>query len=147
MHPAPTIVYEVISEPKLVLTVQLQASPRDDEWSRYLDVVFSQGRERLAWSTLVVSHGGRPSRSQIAQLQQRAATSKPAPVAMVTDSPAIRFIVSALSLLNPRLRAFRLSDLELALEYMQVPSARRQLVRDTLVCLETALRDAQNVAA
>jgi hypothetical protein len=104
---------------RLVIFLHGKGAPTDEEWHLVLELFASQSLVPLR--VLVFTEGATPSPSQQARLSKvlgRAA--RTLPVAVVSDSIAVRFVVSALALFLPRIRTFRPQDLTLACRYLEL---------------------------
>jgi hypothetical protein len=88
----------------LIVSVHSAEAPTDEDWSAYLQLCRRKmARERLG--ALAVTAGGGPNSKQRAALQELL-RGGPVPGAVVTDSPVVRGIVTALGWFNPAIRGF-----------------------------------------
>jgi hypothetical protein len=107
--------------------VQNQQTATDAEWADWIKFVLSPadgGGNTIR--VLVFSAGGSPTpkqRSQIHRVMPR--TQGGVYTAVVIASLVGRSVVNAMSLFNPKVRAFAPTHVQPALDYLQIPSATR----------------------
>lgn len=107
--------------------VQNEQSATDEEWSRWVRFVAGGGEATSGrLGVLVMSAGGSPTpkqRKQIHELMPR--TGGGVETAILLPSLVARTIVTAMSLFNPKVRAFAPDRLADALDYLGVADASR----------------------
>jgi hypothetical protein len=118
---------------RLMFAVHNAQPPTDAEWARWvsLGVEAQTNALRLFVET---RGGGGPNAKQrrlLADNLQRFGMR----CAIVTSSPIIRGIVTAVAWLNVDLRAFAPGDQEAALSYLQLTAAERDILEQTLSVL------------
>ncbi len=123
---------------QVFVTVHGTEPPSDDEWARYLEV--SKTHFGSLRASVVITEGGGPNSRQRALLTERYPEFGPVPVAVVSDSPMTRGIVTALHWLGKNIRAFRPTDLAGAFEYLSVPVAEREALLHRVAVLRSELR-------
>lgn len=96
-------------------------SPTLEEWVRYLHEVERHGIDRTMH--LIVTEGGGPNATQRRHLDELLA-GRSVPVAVMSGSPAIRGMVTALSWFNGKIRAFYPAGLRDAIAYLEIGLAR-----------------------
>ena len=114
---------------RLVIVAYGSKPPSDQEWLEYLHLVERQGVTETRH--LVSTEGGEPTAAQRGQLTALLA-GREVPVAVLSDSTRVRGSVTLLSLLNRRIRAFRLSQLRDAIDYLEIPASRAEVIERTL---------------
>jgi hypothetical protein len=135
---APNLVFELIPEAQLLVSCQTTLAPSDAEWDEYL-VALAQLQVLVPRPrSLVLTNGGVPSHSQ--RLRLRVDKSRPpAPVAVLSSSSAVRFVLSVLALVNPAMRSFNPHELDAAMSYLGIPSQQTALVYSVIARLRQAL--------
>ena len=120
------------------VTVHGAEPPSDEEWLRYLET----GKADFAGvrASLIITEGGGPNGHQRALLMERYPEFAPLPVAIVSDSPMTRGIVTALRWLGKNIRAFRPTDLVGAFEYLGVPASEREALLHRVARVRSELR-------
>ncbi|HTQ04988.1 MAG TPA: hypothetical protein VMI54_14085 [Polyangiaceae bacterium] len=120
------------------VTVHGTEAPSDEEWLRYLET----GKAHFAGvrASLIITEGGGPNGQQRALLTERYPEFGPLPVAVVSDSPLTRGIVTALRWLGKNIRAFRPTDLAGAFEYLDVPIPEREALLHRVAHVRSELR-------
>lgn len=115
----------------ILLVLHNRSTPRDHEWEAYLDrceeQVTRQRRTTTRLGQLVVTQGGAPNLTQRRTAQRRVSNTD-VPVAVVSSSAFVRFVVDLLvrSGTNTGVRGFAtVSD---ALAYLDVDGAIRETV-------------------
>lgn len=115
----------------LVVSVLSAATPKDEDWSAYVQFCRKKmAQERIG--VLAVTAGGGPSAKQRMVLREILPTGA-VPAAVVTDAPIVRNMVTALGWFNRGIRSFPLdkgAGLLEALKYLRVsgPMAARTLM-------------------
>lgn len=100
----PHLVFEELQSVGLVVSYQTVDDPTDAEWERWLDAADSLLEKVGHMRLLVVTDGGRPNGKQIERLRVR---KRGNPLtSIVSPSMTLRFVVSAVGLLNPAVRCF-----------------------------------------
>jgi hypothetical protein len=131
---------------RLVIVAYGSQPPSDHEWLDYLHLVERQGVAETMH--LVSTEGGEPTVAQRGQLNALLAR-REVPVAVISDSNRVRGSVTLLSLLNRRIRAFRCSRLRDAIDYLEIPASRAEVIERTLRRLRSELdgRDREDVGS
>jgi hypothetical protein len=104
------------------LSVHDRETPGDDEWQAVIDMV--RDRDADIESALIFSDGGGPNAHQRKLYAREVARSKSRPRAVVTASALARGIVTAISWLGPRMKAFSPDELPEALDFLGITQAR-----------------------
>lgn len=123
---------------EVFVTVHSAEPPSDEEWARYLEV--SKFYFEDLRGSLIITDGGGPNSRQRALLTERYPEFGPVPVAVVSDSPLTRGIVTALRWLGKNIRAFRPTDLAGAFEYLAIPSSEHEALLHRVAVLRSELR-------
>jgi hypothetical protein len=130
----------------VAIAVHTEQAPSDIEWDGWIELCAKRAPNRFGF--LVFSDGGGPSSIQRSKLS-RIPELKTIPSAVVTSSAVGRGIVTAVSWLGTKVRAFAPANVQGALEYLRVPeelrlgvlrevaSLRMRLVGSTLDAFET----------
>jgi hypothetical protein len=121
---------------RLVLTVYGPDDPTDPEWEAYLCTIEQHGIVRTM--QLIITDGAAPTRAQRRRLDRFVAGHE-VPVAVLSESTAVRVMVSAFAKLNRGLRAFSPADLTEALAFLEVPSSRAALIEREINRLRRSL--------
>lgn len=121
---------------RLFIVVYDKANVTNEEWANYLEVAESHGLDRT--SHLVITDGGGPNAAQCGYLNWLLAGRSP-PVAVVSASADIRGVVTAMSWMNRRIRAFPPNGLRDAIAYLDIPECRLALIQQEVAGLRQAL--------
>lgn len=114
------VVAERVSD-QLIVAVYSAKTPEDDEWKQYLEVLSTLEGDQ---SMLVLSAGGGPNTLQRRDLE--AVTKRhDGRVAVVTTSRMARGIVTALSWLGTKIKAFDPRSLDDAMTFLELDEALR----------------------
>lgn len=119
----PNLAVQVID--RLFIVVYGARDPTDDEWTSYLALVESHGIERTM--QLVLSDGAEPTLPQ-RHLLQRVLAGRAVPVAVVSRSARVRGVATMLGWLNVKMKAFKATEVEEALAYLEIPGSRVPLI-------------------
>lgn len=125
-------------EGAVFVTVHSAEPPSDEEWTRYLEV--SKTHFGSLRASLIITDGGGPNSRQRALLTERYPEFGPVPVAVISDSPLTRGIVTALHWLGKNIRAYRPTDLAGAFAYLSVPVPDREALLHRVAMLRSELR-------
>lgn len=129
---------------RLFIVVYGTRDPTDDEWRSYLALVRQHGVERTM--QLIVTDGGRPTSAQDRQLTELL-DGRPVPVAVVTGSARVRVTVAAQSWFNKQIQAFPQHGLRDALEYLEIPLSRTELIEREVARLREELTQDRRASA
>ncbi len=132
-----TLVYEVLNDARLVVSCQPSALPTDAEWNRWLMAVADLQRKHREIRLLVVSDGGHPTRTQIERLRTQNDTNPL--TAIVSSSRAYRFMASALTFINPKIRCFAPSEITKAFGHLDLASSEYEPARKAIEGLRRQL--------
>ncbi|MFW5877112.1 MAG: hypothetical protein ACOCXM_10280 [Myxococcota bacterium] len=103
----------------LLILRQNANPPSDEEWDACLDLVRQRAHRLDRLKTLVVTAGGTPSANQRKRLQALIQGYK-VPIAVVSDSMAVRFVASSVAMLTPRIQSFEASQLDRAYDHLEL---------------------------
>lgn len=103
----------------LLILRENDQTPSDEEWDECLRLLSQYPDELPKTRVLVVTDGGGPTPDQRRRLQ-RALSGVPVPVAVVSESVRVRFIVSSVALLTSRIKSFSLREFNEALAHLGV---------------------------
>lgn len=112
---------------KLIVLSQSAATPTDPDWDAFLDALGRHRHELDRVRVALFSAGGGPTLAQRARLAA-VLRGQPVPIAVVTGSATVRFIVSSLALLNRQIATFQPDDLEGAFSHLQLTPLQRRSV-------------------
>jgi hypothetical protein len=133
---AQSIVYEWLAEVEVMLAYHGQHEAEDSEWDEYLTLLRSlEGQRRVR--VLVYSEGGRPTREQ--QHRMTEVLKIGWPVAVVSPSTAVRFVVSVFALDVPAIRLFTLDQLDEAFAHIGCTDEDAAVVRVQLDRMKLAI--------
>ena len=110
--------------------------PTDAEWSSYLDLAQRHGIDQT--QQIIFTEGGAPTSAQRRQLAALL-NGRAVPVAVLSSSARVRVTVAALSFFNSQIKAFPASALPDALDFLDVPASRADLIAGTLQKLRAEL--------
>lgn len=130
-----TFAFEVIEDLELLVSYQGPTSPSDGEWATYLQVLERLHRVPSRYRYLTISEGGHPSGAQQARVKAVTHGRTP-PVAVVSTSVAIRFVVSLLALFNHRVKCFGPEQTDRAFEHIGIGHTDQARVRACIAKLK-----------
>ena len=129
---------------RLFIVVYGAHDPTDAEWDAYLSLAEQHGLDQTA--QLICTVGGEPTATQRRKLNERLG-GRPVPVAVVSGSPRVRATVTALSWFNRRIKAFQPTALAEALEHLEIPASRTELVAREIRRLRASLSQGNRASA
>jgi hypothetical protein len=135
-QPANGLVFEWLSAENVVVSYMGTGPAARHEWDSYrnlLQAIQHTRRVRCLWYT----EGAYPPRDEQVRLAE-AGGRQPWLAAVVSPSPALRFVVSAVSLINRNLRYFTPQDLPKALVHLRCTATEQEAVLDALDRLKQA---------
>jgi hypothetical protein len=122
----------------VIVVRQSDKTPLDHEWDGFLrDVVSSREKYGQA-KILIVTDGGGPSSDQRTRLK-KALDGKPVRSAVVSDSSKVRFIASAIMLINRDHGSYARSELPKALEHLMLNAEEQRSATALVAQLETEM--------
>ena len=139
MDDARTLTFSVLENVNLIVAVMGQRTSTDPEWNAYVAAITSRSPQAVPYRCLVLTRGARPTNEQTARLKRAVAGYKQGHVALLTESAAVRFLVSTIALVNPHMRSFKPHDVSSALDYLEIDPALRNLALSELTKLEADL--------
>jgi hypothetical protein len=131
------LVFEGVSELRLLVSCQSRFNPSDLEWDRWLKAAADLDRTGSDFRILVVTEGGHPTKAQVERL--KAANKKNPKTAIVSPSLALRFMGGALTFVNPTIRCFAPAEMDGALEHLGISRLERATVLAAVERLRSAL--------
>jgi hypothetical protein len=114
-----------VSYDTLVCLRQGEGHPSDEEWEECMKILRSKDLSKV--KVLVLTKGGSPTPRQQAALA-RVLAGNAVPVAVVSESAFVRFVVSSVALITKRIRTFQPSELDSALAHLQLSWSEREFV-------------------
>ena len=114
--------FEWVPDANLLVAYHANGSVEDDLWDDYVHAIHSNLGPNLR--CLVWNEGGRPTSDQQRRLVAATEGAK-VPVAVVSSSIAVRFVVSALALANRHVRYFSVDQVNAALVYLCKDATQR----------------------
>ncbi len=112
---------------KLVVLYENKNTPADADWDAFLDCLRKNRDQFDQVRIAVFTPGGGPNAPQRKRLAE-ALGGKSVRVAVVSDSPIVRFIASSIALLNRQHAAFNTNEREKAYAHLGLtPTQRRQV--------------------
>jgi hypothetical protein len=119
-----------------VVVVHAVDAPTDEEWRQNVALQTSLPPDRAR--VLVWTDGGAPNAKQRALLNAALKGGQPL-TAVLTPSKAGQAVGVAISWFNPRLRIFAPTEIELALDHLNILGSDRWVLKDTLARLRQEL--------
>jgi hypothetical protein len=98
------LVFETLSELRLLISYQGVADPTDAEWSKWIAAADALWKEGPAFRLLIVTEGGHPTKQQLDRVRI-AKRSEPLTV-IISSSTLIHFVASVVALFNPHVHCF-----------------------------------------
>ena len=130
----------------VLIAVHSSKAPSDVEWDAYFTEVVKHDPTKI--KTLNFTDGGAPNGAQRKQVNDflKGRTSR---CAVVTASPFVRGVVTALSWLNAEINAYPPDDVDSALEHLAVRTEELALVRREIQLLRKRMgqEDLRSIAA
>jgi hypothetical protein len=118
--------------------------PTADEWLRYLDEVGKHGFERT--KQLIYTAGGGPNSAQRKLLNDRL-DGRQVPVAVMSDSTAIRGVCTALSWFNRAVKAFQPTEFAAALRHLSIPESLAPSIEQEMTSLRAEVEREPRLAS
>lgn len=148
------LVFETLEGLRLLVSYQNAQPPTDVEWDAWLAATDALWEKGSQFRMLVVSEGGHPSKAQIARVettkrqQERiGGKERSEPVtAILSSSVAMRFVVSGVTLFNPRIRCYPLAARNAAYMHLSLSAAEASAAEAAIERLRMRLRAAPTVA-
>jgi len=122
------LVYQVLADRRLVISCQNRSFPSDAEWDSWLAAVSNLEQKTKEFRLLVTTDGGHPTKAQLERL--RAKNGSNPPTAIVSSSLAFRFMASAMTFINPKIRCFSPSEFEKALDHISITQSDREHAKE-----------------
>jgi hypothetical protein len=121
-----------VTDGGLHICVHSRGAPSEQEWDVYFGDLVTRDPERLR--TLVFTDGGALSAVQRKQVNDflQGRTSR---AAVLTKSPIVRGVVSALSWFNPKIKTFSPGNMDDAMRHLGIPASDFPQVRGELKIL------------
>jgi hypothetical protein len=116
--------------------------PTMDDWAAYMQALQEEERKGVdvsQWRTVTFSDGGGPNATQrkaVSDLLKGRAS----PIAIITANSVMRGVITALSWFNPKCRAYAPSDMGSALNFLGVPLARFDSIKQTAQEIQRTIR-------
>jgi hypothetical protein len=123
---------------KLIIVVHGILDPSDYEWHEYLNLVASHGVNST--SHLIYTAGGTPTVAQYRELF-RILDDRVVPMAIVTDAFMVRASLAAVCWITSSIRAYPVTGLVDALDFLRVLPSRYALVIGELQKLRSAAEE------
>lgn len=120
-------------------------APTNLEWQRYVTEAVATAGARSDTRVIVLSRGGSPDGHQ-RKILVTALSSRPSPVALLTDKVLVRAAISAMSLFNPSMKAFATTAFKEAGDFLGLRLEERERAAQLLVELETEVDGASPTA-
>lgn len=121
------LAYKVID--RVFLVAYGTEAPTDEEWAAYLGEIERQGVDHTL--TIIITGGSGPTAAQRRHLE-RVIAGHEVPVAVLSDSAAVRAMVAVMSWFNRRLRAFPPEQIYAALSHLEIPTSRAELIQQEI---------------
>jgi hypothetical protein len=136
------LVFSMVENVLLILCTEESAT--DEEFREVCNALGAMDFER--GRTLIITAGGGPTITQRNELS-RMAKGRTMKSAVVSDAPAVRGIVTAVSWINRSLKAFPTRALEDAFRYIDLPPAKFAAMRAEMATLQVQFDDAPRMRA
>jgi hypothetical protein len=114
----------------LLVLCENDKTPSDKEWDGFLAMLPQNSEHYQKLRILVLTTGGGPDRTQRERLDKTLA-GRPIRVAVVSDSAKVRFIASAIALINRDHRGFSTKELSLAYDHLNLSTSERKIADRT----------------
>jgi hypothetical protein len=142
---APGQGFEFLAKFELMVLYQLDKAPLDEEWDAYLGAL-AEAMKTQHFRAIVITEGGYPSRAQRSRMMVLV-KDKPTRVAVISGAATVRFVVSAIALINPHIRAYSTKEYELAFVHLGLARAEGVVVKVAIEQLARKLDLAKRAAA
>lgn len=128
--------FAYLEEPRILVSYQDDGAT-EEHWNRYIDCMTrlkdTVGVRYLVW------HTGSPPTPSVQKRISDLERGRGSLVSLISPSLALRFVVSAFSLINRNIRYFPPEQLTEALEHIRCTPLEKSAVRDALRRLQGAL--------
>lgn len=144
----PTLVFETLSEIGLLIAYHCPEDPTDAEWDEWLSATDALCVSNEYARLLVLSEGGHPNGAQLARLETSKRRREQASnkwrseplTAIVSESASMRFVISAVTFLNPRVRCYSPLKRSSAYAYLGIGPAEAKIVDAAVARLRVEIR-------
>lgn len=119
---------------------EAKGPPSDAEWDHCLELLVQDPHRIDQVKVLVVTDGGGPTPDQRKRLQQ-ALDGARIPIAVVTNSMRVRFIVSSVALLTSRIQSFNMDEMGDAYAHLGLGASTEHRVNKCLAEMVEELRE------
>jgi hypothetical protein len=128
---------------RILLLCENMKTPSDEEWNECLKLLEQLKRAERLPAVLVITDGGGPNAAQREALR-RALNSQPIRVAVISDSPKVRFVSAAVALMNKGQKGFKRCEMPQAHAYLglepQGAQAAERAIAEMVVQLDSSAR-------
>lgn len=119
------LVFEVLTEARLIVSYQTEGVPTDREWDNWLTSTANLMYGLHSCRLLVLSERGHPTGAQVERLRHTGKRLREngrgyPPTAIISSSSALRLFVNALMCINPKIRCFSPADRERAFDHLSL---------------------------
>lgn len=135
----PTIAYEWLPEAGIMVAYHGLHEAEDAEWDDYIAFVRSF-HDQSGVRSFVYSEGGRPTREQQQRLTE--ALNPSCPIAVVSPSTAVRFVVSVIALEVRAIQLFQNDQIDEAFAHLACTPDEIAAIRSTLERLKLVVAGA-----
>lgn len=122
----------------IMVTIHTAYAPSDADWKAYLNALGSKDVESVR--SIVFTDGGAPSSKQRKELNELLGGRQVRGI-VVSNSMAVRGVVTALSWFNPKIKAFAPDEFRQGLRYLEINSTEEaavwEVIEDVLSRLST----------
>jgi len=112
----------------IMIVLHTANQPTEDEWSTWMSALRKMSKPRL--KVLIFTDGGVPNTLQRGMLLDHFAEAQP-PIAVVSNAPAVRGVVTAISWFNPNVKLFTPARLADAFAHLGVNQDRARALFST----------------
>lgn len=120
----------------IMITIHTDRPPSDPEWREYIDSL--RGRDLTELRSIVFTDGGAPSSKQRKELNEFLSGTAVNGI-VVSESLAVRGVVTALSWFNPKIKPFAPDDFQAGLTYLKILPEEREAIREAVDEMRTKL--------
>lgn len=123
----------------LLVACQSSEAPSDVEWDELIAAAIQMRRSRGQFRLLVHTDGGHPNRFQVERLKRSGAVDCHPSTAVISPHGIVRFVISAMTFMNPRIKSFTPDELSAAYQHLELAAADTPAVEHTVERLKRSL--------
>ena len=126
-----TLAFEWIDDSRMLVSVSGDREFSTGDWKRYLGAIYAHENDNAGMRALVVAGKGKPDRTQQQDIMSLP-NQDSRRVAIISESLALRFLVSVFVLVVPQVKLFPSRQIDDALLFLGLESREAEVARRSL---------------